>query len=136
MRGQSIFRMLSILDGFHIRGLLLGFFERYLPEYKDRLAMLQTPVIGVKKNNVLVRWSYNLSDNLEVKSGEVSKYFKGLGSHKETDLKHVVKIDGLEKMITHIDFDSSEIVDDWLSDSKSDKRKEYLLLNDFNIAKI
>lgn len=122
------------LDGFHIRGLLTGFFLKYLPELKGKIGMLQTPVIGIKKNNKLVRWNYSLSDEIEIKSGESSKYYKGLGSWKEADLKEIVQKDGLQKMIDILDFDNDEIIDDWLSDSKSDKRKEYILANSFSIA--
>lgn len=124
------------LDGFHIRGLLTGFFVRYMPELKGQIGMLQTPVIGVKKNNKLTRWMYNLSDEVNLRPGETSKYYKGLGSHKESDLKHIVKTDGLEKMINILEFDDDEIIDDWLSDKKADTRKEYIVANDFSINKL
>lgn len=124
------------LDGHHIRGLLIGFFERYMPELKGRLAMLQTPMIVVKKNGKPVRWSYSISESIEPKSGEVAHWMKGLGSWKTSDLQHVVETDGTQKMIDIIEFDDRMIIDDWLSESAVDKRKEYILDNDFNIAKI
>lgn len=124
------------LDGFHIRGLLIGFFERYLPDLKGKIGMLQTPVITVKRGGKLVRWHYSLSDDVKLTTGEVSKYMKGLGSWKEVDLKHIVQTDGLGKMIEIIDFDDDKIVDDWLSESTVDKRKEYILNNSFDIASI
>lgn len=124
------------LDGHHIRGLLIGFFERYMPEFKGKLAMLQTPMIVVKKNGKPVRWSYSLSDSLELKAGEVSHWMKGLGSWKTSDLQHVVETDGKNKMVDIIEFNDSMIIDHWLSESSADKRKEYILDNDFNIAKI
>jgi DNA gyrase/topoisomerase IV subunit B len=124
------------LDGHHIRGLLIGFFERYMPEFKGKLAMLQTPMIVVKKNGKPIRWSYSLSDSLDLKAGEVSHWMKGLGSWKTSDLQHVVETDGKNKMIDIIEFDDIMIIDDWLSESSADKRKEYILNNDFNIAKI
>lgn len=124
------------LDGYHIRGLLTGFFTKYLPDMKGRIGMLNTPVIGIKKNNKLLKWYYNLNDAVEVKAGEVSKYMKGLGSWKSDDLKYIVQQDGLDKMIVILDWDNDEIIDDWLSDSKSDVRKEYIRANDFNIAKL
>jgi len=124
------------LDGYHIRGLLTGFFIKYLPELKGKIGMLNTPVIGVKKNNKLVNWFYSLNDEVKLKSGETSKYFKGLGSWKEADLKYIVEQDGLQKMINLFEWDNDEIIDDWLSDSKSDKRKEYIQANEFSIAKL
>lgn len=123
------------LDGMHIRGLLTGFFLKYLPELKGRIGMLQTPVIGVKKNNKLVRWYYNIEDEVKTNSGETSKYYKGLGSHKEADLKEIVTKDGLEKMIDILEFDDDKIIDDWLGDN-AEKRKDYILANDFSIAKL
>lgn len=124
------------LDGYHIRGLLTGFFVRYLPDLKGRLGMLQTPVIAIKKNKQLVRWYYNLSETVKLKSGEVSKYMKGLGSFKASDLKEIVEKDGVKSMINMIDFDDEQIIDDWLSDKSADVRKEYILENDFSIAKL
>ena len=124
------------LDGFHIRGLLTGFFVRYMPELKGKIGMLQTPVIGVKKVNKLTRWMYSLSDEVNLKAGEQSKYYKGLGSWKESDLKEIVAKDGVSKMIDVVEFDNDEIIDDWLSDKKADTRKEYILANDFSIAKL
>jgi DNA topoisomerase-2 len=124
------------LDGYHIRGLLAGFFVRYMPELKGKIGMLQTPVIGIKKANKLVRWVYSLNDDVSIKPGEQSKYYKGLGSWKESDLKEIVASDGMSKMIDFIEFDDDNIIDDWLSDKKADVRKEYILENDFSIAKL
>lgn len=123
------------LDGYHIRGLLTGFFVRYLPELKGRIGMLQTPVIGITKNNKIVRWSYNLSEELRVKASETSSYFKGLGSWDSEDLKEVVKVDGLSKMINILEFDNDKIIDEWLGND-SEPRKKYILDNDFSIAKL
>lgn len=126
------------LDGVHIQGLLIGFVHKYQPEYKNgKLGRLRTPVIAVKKNKKLVRWIYNLNDNIDVKSGEESKYYKGLGSWKEADLKYVVEKDGINKMIDIFEFDeeSDKIIDDWLGND-SEPRKKYILDNDFNIAKL
>lgn len=123
------------LDGFHIRGLLLGFFYKYLPEYKDKIGMLQTPVIGVKKGKKLTHWYYSLNDNIKLKAGEVSKYYKGLGSWKETDLKEIVESDGISKMIDIIEFDNDSLIDEWLGND-SEPRKKYILDNDFSIAKL
>jgi DNA topoisomerase-2 len=123
------------LDGFHIRGLLTGFFERYLPELKGKIGMLQTPVIGITKKEKLVHWYYDLNSEIELKPGEVSNYYKGLGSWNTDDLLEVVKVDGMSKMINIIEFDSSEIIEEWLGDD-SEPRKKYILENDFSIAKL
>lgn len=131
---QIVFATDQDLDGFHIRGLLIGFFVKYLPEMLDKLGFLNTPVIGIKKNKQLVRWHYSLQDQVVVKNGETSKYYKGLGSWKEADLKHIVASDGLNKMIDKIEFDTHEVIDEWLSDVRVDQRKIYISSNEFNIA--
>jgi len=123
------------LDGYHIRGLLTGFFVKYMPELKGKIGMLQTPVIMVTKKDVPVSWQYNLNDSVKLKSGEVASYKKGLGSWDIEDLKHVVQKDGLSKMINIIEFDNDKIIDDWLGDD-SEPRKNYILANDFSIASL
>lgn len=122
------------LDGFHIRGLLTGFFVKYLPELKGKIGMLQTPVIGIVKNDKLVNWHYSLNDEINLKPGEKSDYKKGLGSWDIEDLKHVIKTDGIEKMIEIIEFDDDTIIDEWLGND-SEPRKKYILENNFTIAK-
>ena len=116
--------------------LLIAFIEKYLPEYKDRLYRLNTPVKANYKNNKLTSWVYDLNEELPIKSGELQKYFKGLGTWKKEDLEQVNDTDGLEKMLMKFEFDSKDIIDDFMSDKKSDVRKEYILNNNFSIAKI
>ncbi len=125
-------------DGSHIKGLLLGFFKRYLPKYIEdkKFGELQTPVQAVIKNKKLVRWIYKLTDGLNLKPGETGKYFKGLGSWKAKDLEYVVKTDGIENMLKLFNLDDEVILDDWLSGQKADKRKEYLSKNKFDITAI
>jgi DNA gyrase/topoisomerase IV subunit B len=77
---------------------------------------------------------YNLDDKLELKNSETSKYYKGLGSFKSNDLKHIIKTDGIDTMIKLFDIDDYEVLDDWLSSEKSNKRKEYLQNNSFDIT--
>jgi len=123
------------LDGYHIRGLLTGFFARYLPELKGKIGILDTPVMAITKKNKLTNWCYNLSDEVKLKTGEISNFRKGLGSWDSDDLKEIVQKDGLDKMIKIIDFDSDEIIEEWLGND-SEPRKKYILANDFSIAKV
>lgn len=124
-------------DGSHIKGLLLGFFERYLPEYLEaqRFGELRTPVQAGVKNGKIIHWVYNLGE-LKLKTGETGKYFKGLGSWKAKDLKQVVQKDGIQHMINLFNVDSLTVLDDWMSGKKSDKRKEYLNNNTFDITEV
>jgi len=124
------------MDGSHIKGLLLGFFKRYLPELLDqnRVGELQTPVMMALKNKKPVRWTYELGTKFPIKAGESGKYFKGLGSWKPDLMKHIVKTDGIESMIKVFDIDDDSILDDWLSGDKVEARKEYLSKNVFDIT--
>ena len=121
------------LDGYHIRGLLLGFILKYLPEYKDKIGMLQTPIMTIVKNKKLVSWSYSLG-HTKLKSGESVAYKKGLGSWKEDELKEIIQKDGLNNLIQLIDMDDESLIEDWLG-KDSEPRKGYILENDFSIAK-
>ena len=126
------------LDGFHIRGLLLGFIFKFLPDLRDRVYFLQTPVRGVMKQGKLVRWSYNLTEDLKIKAGEVAHYYKGLGSWDPNDFSEVLKQDTLEGIIQRVNLEDSSAdgrLEDWLGD-ESDRRKELIQNNNFNIAKI
>jgi len=127
----------SDVDGAHIAGLLIGFFFKYLPEYKNKVGLLSTPVIVIKNKNKIVRWFYSLRDDAKLKSGETSNYYKGLGSWKVKDLEHVIKEDGLDNMIKMLEFDdeSEEKIDEWLGDN-SEPRKKYILKNNFSIVKL
>lgn len=128
------------LDGFHIRGLLLGFVYKYLPEYLDKVYFLQTPVKGVLKNDELIRWSFSISEDLKIKGGEVSHYFKGLGSWSAPELSMVIAKEGFDKLLDKISInqnnpDDLKILEAWLGDN-SQSRKDFILENDFNIAKV
>lgn len=114
---------------------MTGFFERYMPEQKGRIGMLQTPVIVITKNNKPIRWHYKLNANDTAKKGEESNYYKGLGTWNTDDLKYVVQKDGLNKMIDILEFDDDTIIEEWLG-KDSEPRKKYILANDFSIAKV
>lgn len=126
------------LDGLHIRGLLTGFINRFVPELKESFYFLQTPVRLVFKGEKPVRWSYNLEEDLKIKSGETPFYMKGLGSWDAEALKEVVKYDGIDQILQQADMRDArftETLEAWLGDD-ADKRKELILKNDFSIAKI
>ena len=73
---------------------------------------------------------------MPIKTGESQAYYKGLGTWPKEDLEQVIDTDGLDKMLMKFEFDSKDIIDDFMSDKKSDVRKEYILNNEFSIAKI
>jgi len=131
------------LDGFTIRGLLLGFFQRYLPEYieEGRVGSLDTPIIALEKGGEIKHWYYSMNDiDNDLYRTHSSTYYKGLGTWEEKDLKYIIKQDGVESMIKLFKNTetSEEIIDDWLNgdSKKSDKRKEYIEGNDFDLIKL
>ena len=126
------------LDGAHIFGLLLGFITQFLPEYKDRVYKLQTPVKGAMKDGKLVRWTFDIEGSVDIKSGESLMYFKGLGSLDPSDITEVIKADGLETILKPVSLEDprfAEMLDAWLGDD-SQKRKDMILANNFSIASI
>ncbi len=124
----------SDLDGSHIRALLSGFIHKYLPEFEGRVGILDTPVVAVYKNEKIQRWIYNLNEKLEIKKGEKTFYFKGLGSWDKSDLQEVIKTDGIDKMISIINFENGDkSLNDWLGGDSS-PRKKYILENNFSIV--
>lgn len=131
----------SDLDGIAINGLLIAFFKRYLQEELEAgmLYRLNTPVMALlDKNKLPKEWIYDLSGSLKEKSGLTFKYFKGLGSWTPVQMKEVIEKDGINNMLAQISYSEidDETIDDWYSDKKADKRKEYILNNDFDLIKL
>lgn len=122
------------MDGTHIRALLSGFIHKYLSEFEGRVGILETPVVAVYKNEKIQRWIYSLDEELNIKNNEKTFYFKGLGSWNKSDLQEVISKDGVEKMISLINFEKcEENLNEWLG-IDSAPRKKYILDNDFSIV--
>lgn len=123
------------LDGIHIRGLLTGFIQKYLTEFNTKFCIFDTPIVALKKQGKIVKWFYEIDDyNKFDCTGYESKYYKGLGSWLEKDLKYIIQQEGLHKMINLLEFDDTQIMNDWLSKTESDRRKQYIQDNCFSIA--
>src|SRR5574344_1221898 len=131
----------SDLDGIAINGLLLAFFKVYLQEELEAgmFYRLNTPVMALlDKNKLPKEWIYDLKGTLEEKNGLTFKYFKGLGSWTPEQMKEVIEKDGIDNMLVQFEYskEDDECIDDWYSNTKSDKRKEYILNNDFDLIKL
>lgn len=124
----------SDLDGIHIVSLLSAFIHKMLPDTKERFGRIKTPVKAVTKNDIPVRWVFNLSDDLEIKKGEMFNYYKGLGSWSPKEMKHIVQEEGFENLIEMFNFNNNEVLLEWL-DKDSEPRKKYILENEFDITK-
>ena len=105
----------------------------------NKFFRLQTPVMALlDKNKMPKEWIYDLSGELKEKAGLTFKYFKGLGGYTPEQMKKIIEIDGMQKMLLPLTKDdmADETIDDWYSSSKSDKRKENIMNNDFNLIKL
>ena len=124
-------------DGSNIVGLLLGFFKKYLPETlsENKILRFKTPIIGFKKAGKIVKWFYDF--RVEDDRGYQVKYYKGLGSWSAKDLQYVIQQETIQNMMVAIIPDDShdETLDHWLLGKNSDKRKEFILNNDFSLIR-
>lgn len=123
------------LDGIQIASLLVGFYEKYLPEdlKAGKLGRLQTPVFFTRKGKNPDKWFYSLRDI----PNEKGEYQKGLGSWVPADLQYIIEKDGLDKMIQPFVYDENakQTIDDWLGDDSA-PRKKYITENDFDLIKL
>mgnify|MGYP004462047497 CR=1 FL=1 len=124
------------LDGGHIFALLAGFVAKFAPDYKTKFGRFVTPIKAAAKSGNLTRWVYDIQENFEPKAGEIIKYYKGLGTWQKEDLQHVIEVEGLQNMIEIFNFDSDKVMAEFLATDESDARKQYILNNNFSIAKI
>ena len=124
------------LDGDHIAALISGFFRRFLPNKLHKLGRLNTPVKAILRGDKPTRWTYNIQENLVSGPGERQHYYKGLGTWQKEQLEEVIEKDGFENMIELYEFNNDQILNDFLSSSESDKRKEYIRNHEFSIAKV
>lgn len=134
------------LDGFHIRGLLLAFFNRFGKTLiqNRKVTMLQTPIMVIFEKNQPKKWFYTIGDYNEYVSknpltkNQRAQYYKGLGSHKSEDLQYIIQQDGLENMIQVLEPSdtSDEAISRWLSFSRADDRKEEMKDKSFDLSSL
>jgi hypothetical protein len=96
--------------------------------------MLRTPIAISLNKGKIVDWVYNYEDIHKLKGQ--TKFMKGIGSWKEKDLKAVIAKDGLDNMLEPLIFDEEEPILNWYESDKTDKRKEFIMNNEFDIIKI
>ena len=129
------------LDGIAIVGLIIAFAKTYLLEEltQNMFYMLRTPVGISKKNKKIQEWVYSIDEMASLnKIGFSVTYMKGLGSWKPDDMKVVLAKEGIDKMLVPLTYSKEDdiSIDDWYSDKKADKRKEFIMNNEFDIIKL
>lgn len=131
-------------DGIHICSLYLGWWLKLAPGLfnQRRICRLITPLAVLyadKSKKKILNYFYTLDEYKAFESAKpdvvkkgVVCYYKGLGSWSKDEFQRLFASskNGIEDFLEPITLDDvkkdTEILDDWLSDEKSDKRKEYL----------
>lgn len=117
-------------DGSRIRGLLILFMNQYFADHYEagKVRILKTPLaIGKDGKNNVKEWAYTFAEVNSISNKLHTSYVKGLGSWSEKDLKHIVDVEGMDKMLPTVKIDESSLLHSWFSSSTSDYRKEQLI---------
>lgn len=131
-----------IVHNSHIRALILTMFDTFLlPLLKaGKIKYLQTPLIALKQNNKIIKYFFNfkdyqdyITDNPKIK-GEW-KYYKGLGSWANGELKSIISKDGIDKFLKSYEYEenTSGTIFNWMSKTTADFRKEKILEDSISI---
>ena len=130
------------LDGIHIRGLLLTFFHRYAPRLirEGRIKVLATPMIVALKKNAIIEYFLNFEDYQSYQENNPNsefKYYKGLGTWKEADLKGLITKHGFDNFVETFEYDeeSDQSIKEWMSEDFVEKCREYLKERKLNLFK-
>jgi DNA gyrase/topoisomerase IV subunit B len=123
------------LDGIHIRALVLTLFNTFLPQFvkAGKLKYLQTPLIALRRGSAIVEYFFNMEDYKEfVKSNSNVKgewrYYKGLGTWAEGELRTLITKDGLDNFLKTYNYDdlTNEKLTNWMSKQTSEYRKNLI----------
>lgn len=137
------------LPGFFIRGQLIGLFFKFGRNLIEdgRIKILRTPLfVCTDKKEKVINWFYSFEEQKRFEQENQNKgyhyeYKKGLSGWNKDELQTVIDNDGLDNMLDVVSIGDTEqiisetetLVDDWLSGSKADRRKEMLDGYEFNI---
>jgi len=121
-------------DGSHIKGLLMNLFKEWWPELYTRngfLTSLNTPIIKVTNKSNLVAEFYSEYDYEEwiktnMRSNYNIKYYKGLGSSTNDEVKTIFKNFDRNLVEYYTDENSYSCLDLAFNDKLADNRKDWL----------
>ena len=128
------------LDGSSIMGLLMAFSYKYINDTIENghCYILRTPIASQMKNKKPFKWVYSYGEIHTLGDKDV-KFYKGYGSWKPEDLKYVISVDGLDRMLEPIEYTKErdeQTILDWYMPENTDYRKEMIKYNDFDLIKI
>lgn len=126
--------LLHNCDGYHIKGLLINFFDVYFPELlkKEFIYEFITPILRIKKGN-RTKYFYKIKDFEKYKEtngidGYTIKYFKGLGSIDKEMIGDIFK--DIDKHLIKIKYTNPEITENLIDlafrKNRANDRKEWM----------
>lgn len=133
------------VDGAHIRGLLMGFFYKFVPDIFEhkKILVLRTPikVAKDKKENMVAAFitEQEYDEFMKVKSNHKYdiEYKKGLGSLNQKEYEQFFKLRPFEECLVELDYTEKdfELMKNWLEDD-ADFRKEKIRgrIKDFDVG--
>ncbi len=121
-------------DGSHIKGLVMNLFKEWWPELYNKkgfLTTLNTPIIKVTNKNNLVaefysQYDYQTWSETNYRPSYNVKYYKGLGSSTNDEVKSIFKNFERNYVEYFTDKDSMKALDLAFNDKLADSRKEWL----------
>jgi DNA gyrase/topoisomerase IV subunit B len=123
----------SDLDGIHIQGLIINFFDCMFPSLLERdgfVSYMPTPIVKMMKRKKPVAYFYSLEDfrdyleeNEGLPVGVSAKYYKGLGTWAPAEVPEAWD----QRRVEYIrDEDAAVEIDKAFNKKKADARKQWL----------
>jgi len=133
--GKVVFFSDQDVDGAHIKGLLINLIDTFWPELLklDFIYEFVTPIMKIYDDKKYIRYFYRLGDWNKYKvENNVNKYhkkyFKGLGTIEDQEMKNFFKNIKKHLIRFHYDkkVDTEDLIDLVFEKKRSDDRKEWM----------
>lgn len=118
------------VDGFHIQGLLLNFFDYLFPSLLRRtgfMTYMQTPIMKIDYKNESIRFYDMNKAHQFIKSHPNTalkiKYYKGLGTSNDKDVRETF---GKRVVLYEMDENAQQILNSVFNKDQSDFRKTWI----------
>lgn len=133
--GKVVFFSDQDVDGAHIKGLLINMIDTFWPELLklDFIYEFMTPIMKIYDDKKFVKYFYRLGDWQKYKqendtSKYHKKYFKGLGSVEDEEMKEFFR--NMKKHLIRFHYDPKSNTDDLIDmvfhQKRADERKEWM----------
>ena len=133
--GKVVFFSDQDVDGAHIKGLLINMIDTFWPELLklDFIYEFMTPIMRIYDDKKFVKYFYRLGDWEKFKNeNDVSKYykkyFKGLGTIEDEEMKEFFK--NMKKHLIRFHYDPKSNTDDLIdmvfNEKRANDRKDWM----------